>query len=257
MLYFSSLLKNENLFSALKNAGEEFSYLNGTKDIWARDYMPVKSAGKEFVSFSYSPSYLKEFDDLRTDYFRDVYPFIGIAAERSDIRLDGGNTVFSPQKRKVIITDRFIDENPEYTPDVLIRKTENLLGAEVIIIPALKSDMTGHADGVVRFINENAVAGNSTAYKNGYEQKVKKVLKTHGIDTVDFPYFESDGISAQGCYINFLKTENNIFLPVFNCKTDASAVSAAKIIFNMNVIPVEINSIARCGGGLNCISWET
>lgn len=53
----------------------------------------------------------------------------------------------------------------------LLTELENLLEAEIIIIPSLKSDMTGHVDGVVRFVNENTVIGNASSYKNGYEQK--------------------------------------------------------------------------------------
>ena len=56
MLYFSSLLKTnlqysksaKNLFAALSKFGEEYDFFDSAKDIWARDYMPVKvrSAGE-------------------------------------------------------------------------------------------------------------------------------------------------------------------------------------------------------------------
>lgn len=62
--------------------------------------------------------------------------------------------MFSPSKAKAVITDRVFWENPEYDKNTLLLELENLLEAEIIIIPSLKSDMTGHADGVVRFVNE-------------------------------------------------------------------------------------------------------
>lgn len=138
-----------------------------------------------------------------------------------------------------------------------MNKLENLLEAEIIIIPSLKSDMTGHADGVVRFVNENTVIGNASPYKNGYEQKVKTALKEHGISVIDFPYFDSDGESAVGSYLNFLETDKHIFLPVFSDAQDETAVKRAKEIFDKKIVAVNINSIAEAGGILNCISWET
>lgn len=85
--------------------------------------------------------------------------------------------MFSPSKEKAIISDRVFSENPEYEKSVLISELENRLEAEIIIIPLLKSDMTGHADGVVRFVDEKTVIGNATPYKNGYEQRVKAALR--------------------------------------------------------------------------------
>ena len=147
-------------------------------------------------------------------------------------------------------------ENPEYDKNTLLTELENLLEAGIIIIPSLKSDMTGHADGVVRFIDENTILGNALSC-NGYEQKVKKALEKHGISVVDFPYIDSVGISAVGCYLNFLETERHIFLPIFGNEKDKTAVKCAKEVFDKEIITVNINGIAEDGGVLNCISWET
>ena len=148
-------------------------------------------------------------------------------------------------------------ENPEYDKNTLLLELEKLLEEEIIIIPSLISDMTGHADGVVRFVNENTVIDNASPYKNGYEQKVKRALKKHGVSAVDFPYFDSAGISAVGSYLNFLETEKHIFLPIFGSVQDETAVKRAKEIFDKKIVAVNINGIAKDGGVLNCISWET
>lgn len=264
MLYFSSLLKTnpqyslsaENLFSALSDSGEKFTLFDGAKDIWARDYMPIKTKSGKYISFRYEPSYLADDPQLRTNFKTDIAPHFTLPVTYSNINLDGGNVVFSPSKAKAVITYRVFSENPEYDKNTLLLELENLLEAEIIIIPSLISDMTGHADGVVRFVNENTVIGNASPYKNGYEQKVKISLKKHGISVVDFPYFDSAGISAVGSYLNFLETDNYIFLPVFGDAQDETAVKRAREIFNKKIIPVNINGIAEEGGGLNCISWE-
>lgn len=264
MLYLSSLLKTipkyassaENLFAALSGCGEKFTLFDGAKDIWARDYMPVKTKSGQYISFRYEPSYLAADLQLRTDFKADIAPHFALPITYSDINLDGGNVVFSPSKAKAVITDRVFSENPEYDKNALLTELENLLEAEIIIIPSLISDMTGHADGVVRFVNENTVIGNASPYKNGYEQKVKMSLKKHGISCLDFPYFDSAGISAVGSYLNFLETDKHIFLPIFGSVQDETALKCAREIFNKKIIPVNINGIAEEGGGLNCISWE-
>ena len=73
---------------------------------------------------------------------------------------------------------------------------------------------------------------------------------------VDFPYFSEGWSSAAGCYLNFLETERDIFMPVFGCEMDKKAVNMAKNIFPKSITPVNIRGIAEDGGGLNCISWE-
>lgn len=264
MLYFSSILKSnpkyslsaENLFSALSDSGEEFALFDGARDIWARDYMPVKTKSSQYISFRYEPSYLTDDPQLRTDFKADIASHFPLSVTYSNINLDGGNIVFSPSRAKAVITDRVFSENPEYDKNSLLSELEKLLEAEIAIIPSLKSDMTGHADGVVRFVNENTVIGNASPYKNGYEQRVKRALEKCGISVMDFPYFDSKGICAVGSYLNFLETEKRIFLSVFGDAQDETAVKRGKEVFDKKIIPVNINEIAEEGGGLNCISWE-
>lgn len=267
MLYFSSLLKTspdyslsaQNLFSALTDSGEEFTLFDGAKEIWARDYMPVRTKSGQYISFRYEPSYPKGHEGERTDYRKDVAPRFDLPVTYSGINLDGGNVVFSPSRTKAVISGRVFSENPDLDENTLLTELEKLLEAEIIVIPSLapKYDMTGHADGVVRFVNENTALGNASPCKYGYELKVKNALKKHGISVLDFPYFDSTGNSAVGSYLNYLETETHIFLPVFgNVQEDEKAIKCAKEIFNKEIITVNINSIAEEGGVLNCISWE-
>lgn len=264
MLYFSSQLNTpkykpaaDRMFAALDLFNIKYKLLNNTNDIWARDYMPVKTKSGKYVSFRYEPSYLDGSPELRTDFRRDIVPNFNIKKlVYSDINLDGGNAVFSPSKEKVIISDRVFTENHGISEAELTAKLEKLLEASLIIIPSLKSDMTGHADGMVRFVDENTAIVNAPLSPYGFETKVKKALQNHEIEVIDFPYFDSKGDSAIGCYLNFLETEQAIFLPVFDVETDNIALDTAKSLFDKTIIPVNINEIAIKGGLLNCISWE-
>lgn len=266
MICLSHLLKStdkyisaaDRMFAALDLFNIKYKLLNNTKDIWLRDFMPVKTKSGKYVSFRYEPSYLAGDPQLRTNFKTDIAPSFKVDnLVYTDINLDGGNVVFSPSKEKVIISDRVYSENPSWHKAELTAKLAKLLEASVLIIPSLKSDMTGHADGMVRLVGENTAIVNAPLSPYGFEAKVKKSLQNYGFNVIDFPYFYSKGDSAVGCYLNFLETEQAIFLPVFSVDTDNKTVQTAKHIFHKAIIPVNINEIAADGGLLNCISWET
>lgn len=176
----------------------------------------------------------------------------------SRLRVDGGNILFSPNGSRVIVSDRVFIDNPTYRRAEIVRELENILCSQIIVIPSLKSDLTGHADGMVRFLDEHTVIGNHTCFKNGLEQRIKRVLQNHGIDVIDFPYAAVHrGISAVGIYLNYLETKRYVFFPIFGLKTDEDAVKEAREILAKPLISINAREIARDGGGLHCISWET
>lgn len=265
MIYFSSFLKlNEaykpaadRLFATLDSNGITYGFLENTNDIWVRDFMPIKTKSGKYISFRYEPSYLDDYPDLKTNFRQDISGQLSLEnIIYSDINLDGGNIVFSPSRETAVISDRIFMENWDYSSAELVRELERLLEAQIIIIPSLRSDMTGHADGMVRFVDENTAITNRTRYRFGLEMQIKVALRNHGIEVYDFPYFDSKGDSAVGCYLNFLDTEQVLFLPVFGVDMDSEAIETAKDIFNRIIVPVNINEIAAKGGVLNCISWE-
>lgn len=265
MFYFSSLLKTndtykssaDRLFAALNSQGISYQLLDNTRDIWLRDFMPVKTKSGKYISFRYEPSYLKDYPKLHTDFRKEIAPSLSFESfVSSDINLDGGNIVFSPSRETAIISDRIFMENRNYSSAELVRELERLLEAQIIIIPSLRSDMTGHADGMIRFVDENTAVGNASRSLFGLEARIKVALRNHGIEVIDFPYFNSKGNSAVGCYLNFLETDQTVFLPAFGVDMDSKAIETAQNIFNKAIVPININEIAEHGGVLNCISWE-
>ena len=93
MLYFSSLLKTnpqyslsaENLFPALSDSGEKYTLFDGARDIWARDYMPVKTKSGKYISFRYESGYLKKYPQLRTNFKTGVAAKLGFAVTYSPL----------------------------------------------------------------------------------------------------------------------------------------------------------------------------
>ena len=245
MIYFSALLPTlyptdaETLFTALAAHDVPYALLDGTRDIWVRDFMPVRTGSGKLVSFRYEPCYLKNDPVLRTDFRKDLAPQLGLPVTYSNINLDGGNVVFSPSGAHVLISDRVFSENPEYPSAALV-----------------KSDMTGHADGMARFLDDRTVLCNRPLSSCGFEQQVKRAVQDCGLDAVDFPFVPTGGVSAVGCYLNYLETERVVFLPVFGVEQDAEAETSARQLFSKEIVPVNIREIARQGGCLNCISWE-
>ena len=164
--------------------------------------------------------------------------------------------MFSPSGARVLVSDRVFSENTEYPSAALVHELSELLESEVLIIPSLKSDMTGHADGMARFLDDRTVLCNRPLSSCGFEQQVKRAVQDCGLDAVDFPFVPTGGVSAVGCYLNYLETERVVFLPVFGIEQDAEAETSARQLFSKEIVPVNIREIAQQGGCLNCISWE-
>ena len=268
-VYFSEILLTDKRFTKTYNALTEllekhsikYDFLKATKDIWCRDFMPIQIEKGEFVSFRYEPSYLKDDLELQSDPI-EVCKANNIKPQFSKINLDGGNVV--NWSDRAIITDRVFDENPEYSSkNKLIAEIEKLLNVEIIVIPQIKSDMTGHADGMVRYVDRNTVLGNDREkefkyWKNGINQ----ILKEKGIEYIDIPFLDHKEKKypdhAIGCYVNYLEVENLIVLPIFETEKnkDQEVYDKFREIFpDRKIETINYNEIGFYGGLLNCTTW--
>jgi agmatine deiminase len=78
---------------------------------------------------------------------------------------------------------------------------------------------------------------------------------------VPVPYFVEDRVtdgitSAVGCYVNYLRTDKLLILPVFGVARDEAALRRFESLFaGTRVVPLPCTRLARQGGCLNCISW--
>ena len=269
-VYVSSILKEkfphaaEELFSVLRKHKVVFKELCNTRDIWCRDYMPVQNRLGELIQFKYDPSYLKgkkEWEESRS-VVREVCSANGISPIYSNINIDGGNVVLFGNK--AILTNRIFKENPDYEKKKLISELEELLKAKVIIIPAVNTDVTGHADGMVRFVDEDTLLGNDLDAEYKYiRDGINKACANNGLRYINVPFFEpkydkNHDMNAIGIYVNYLEVDNLIVLPKFKVKDnhDEEAISLFKKIFPGRIIEtVDYNEVALEGGLLNCTTW--
>lgn len=269
-VYMSELLKTrfpqtcDSLIRILQKNNVKYAFLKGTKDIWCRDYMPVQTASGKLVQFRYDPSYLKgnpEWEATRTDV-DEVGRLNDISVQKSDIVLDGGNVLICEDR--AIISDRIFSENPQKDESELLSQLSKLLESEIIVIPSLKSkdeDMTGHADGMVRFVNRNTIIGNRLSDEYQYIQKgMNKILGQYNLQYIDMPFFQvkdrEHPLNAMGIYVNYLEVNNLIVMPVFGREEDEQALSILKETFPEKVIEtINYNDVAQEGGLLNCSTW--
>ena len=245
----------------LKESNINFSLLPNTKDVWAVDYMPIQTELKDFVHFTYQPSYLKSKKELQTISDVDsICKVIGLSPLKTDIILDGGNVVRSAQK--AIITERVFIDNPKIKRNKLIGRLQELLQIDKLyFIPEQPDDFTGHSDGMVRFIDENTIIINDfSKEKKGFKEAFKSAISSTGLDYITIPYSleqNDNDVQANGDYINYLQMENFILVPTFNIDEDDDAVRKLEQIFKGKTIKtINSNDIADEGGVLNCISWN-
>lgn len=251
----------KNFENELLKEGERIFFLENTKDIWCVDYMPIQITKKKFVKFIYKPDYLCSGRWLNT--ITEVYDIahkLKINYSKADIIIDGGNLIKS--ETSIILTDKIFRENPHYSKKNLLFTLQELFEVEkIIVIPTEKEDYVGHSDGMVRFINNETVLIND--YSKTDKALHKEIRNRFLKEKLNIEYlvlannYAINDDDASGYYINYLETEKNIFLPVFNFKEDEIALKQLKNCYpNKKITSIISNEIAVKGGVLNCITWN-
>ena len=259
-LYFSDLLPAEypkfweGLENTLNEAQINFDFLTNTKDIWCRDFMPIQVDENNFVQFRYDPDYLKGYEELKTDPLA-VTSQLGIPCKYSDIILDGGNLIYS--ERAVILTDKVFSENKNYSKEELFKELSQLLGtSEIYFIPKQPYDTYGHADGMVRFINNNTLLVNDFSRESeSFRNRLGKALKDMPFNLI-FLETPCDHKLNWG-YINYIHIGNNIIIPTINHPREDEVLYQFEEIFKgLKIWTVYAREILTEEGGLHCISWN-
>jgi agmatine/peptidylarginine deiminase len=258
-LYLSSLLLkwHEKLYSNLSTTLKRHNYsvetLKDTKDIWLRDFMPLNHNGK-FYSYNYNPDYLQSSKDK--PYITDPMPIfknLGIKTKHIDLVLDGGNLLF--YKDTIIMTDKFYSENPKLKNDKERLKPYFWMFKKIVVIPRdpHSDEIYGHADGMVRFIDDEYLLVNS--YSSLFRSKLLKSLKEQGIRYTELKLKE-DTKHSWG-YINFLQLDDLIIQPSIDNVNDLYITDQLQKLYPYhNIELVDAKPLTKKGGVFNCISWE-
>ena len=256
--------------------------LYNTRDVWARDYMPIQLTENIYLSFIYRPDYLADYIKCTTDWqLHKVHPQKQTQEEflESDfvqmmpIILDGGNVVKAVVNNKpcIIMCDKVLRENN-------VNETEfrdlwgrwwkdNFNGTEMqlVLLPWEGKEVNpiGHADGIVRYIGNNKVLMTNYAdydqiYGSDYSKLYRKKLSEAGFDVIELSYLDKLDYGKDKmfrllfkhswCYINYLQVDNKILLP--SLKYDALDNEAKRQIelasnAKVELIGVDMTSIVE------------
>lgn len=258
-----------NIRDYLRNEGVQIRVLEGTHDIWARDFMPIQISEQKFVKFNYNPSYLdnSKYRDTLTsnEEVVRICEKEGISVTVSDIKLDGGNIVKCSDS--VILTDRVLTDNQNCSTSALIKQLERLFECEVYIIPSDPDEkIYGHSDGVLAYMGGNQLL--VTKYPNpDYIKQVKSVLQ-HKFEFSDL-WINSDYAKCREnylwAYINYIRTKDFIILPGLSencdCKEDQNIFREFQTRFpeyarKNTILQVYTLPLLKKEGGLHCASWN-
>lgn len=249
-----------NLKDALESRGIPFRLLPGEKNkkhVWARDYMPVQVGRNRYVQQTYAPDYLADDPSYIPDYRKiasEVKPGMIIPTKRI---IDGGNVLI--EGRSAIMTDKVFYENPGVNSSDFISELERLFGVDSFyIMPWDMSDPYGHADGMVRFIDESTLVINNFSGNERMGRRIKRFLG-HYFNIKNLHFEGKLTNSLNWGYINFLKVGERLFVPQFGIQEDSQALEQLGIFFpDSEIIPIfGCQSLARDGGVLNCVTWTT
>jgi hypothetical protein len=233
-----SLLRKE-LYAALKETVKPLKNyeLYNTRDIWARDYMPVQLTPDLFLNYTYNPDYLSEQKAYITNWLihkvhiRQIEKF-DFDVVTMPIVLDGGNIIKAIDKfgqPTIIMCSKVLTENN------LSKKELNdwwniFFDGRIRLIlidwEGKEENPIGHADGMVRYISEGKVLITNYCDFDDEERLTKPLKEYFDIERLHFG--DIDGIkdtkmwslmkSKSWGYINFLQVGHHIVIPSLGWK---------------------------------------
>ena len=245
----------------LKKNNFGYGHIAGTSDYFCRDYMPIQISENEFVQFNFKPDYLIGNEIVlgcltNTDtVFRKNGFLKKYKIQKSELILDGGNIIKS--KNRVIVTDKVVQDNNLPLEEIKVQ-LENLFNAKVIIIPMYPGEETGHADGIIRFVNEETVLTINLDDENEeWTENLINELKFSDLNIISLPKAKSP--EKDWRYINYLHVGAKVIVPSFENESDKIILPFLSVLFEkygIKMMTINAVNIAEQGGILNCFTWN-
>lgn len=230
-------------------------------DIWIRDFAPV--VPDRCVKFDYRPRYLPRSDaDWIDNSFENWFLATNLVyGARSNIILDGGNFVYNGSD-KAIVTQRVLEDNPSFSREQIESEIkEKTCIAQLAIIPCESGDVTGHADGMVMWIDKDKLC--VSRYDEPFRSELMGILRAAfpDISIIEIPSDWDGRIyngfpSACGIYANGIMTARYIYLPVYNMVNDSVVAQIVQSHTHKQVIPIDASGICILGGSVRCLTWQ-
>ncbi len=270
------------LSKALDAAGIPLVEVPGTGNIWIRDWMPIRCGGN-FVKFRGHTMDTEHWPQLAIPGFGPSNTYCGVwPTIHSDIILDGGNVVRSPDGTRVLMTDQVLLDNPSLALSSglnLSNMLEDLLEAKIILLPVENGDTLGHSDGLAHWIDNDTVFVNDRRSmrdigEKTYDMALRKILRENKIEAVPFPWaydlcrdvteerFRQEFPDADdqnpcvGYFINMLVLPELIIYPKYNIPKDREAEDAIIDAFpGVPFVGIDCSRLSYEGGAIHCVTW--
>ena len=255
--------------------------LANTKDVWARDYMPIQLTKNVFLGYTYKPDYLcdKDQDCVTNWQLHNVHPqnqkYDDFEVVQMPLILDGGNVVKAVLDGKpcMIMCDKVLNENNINKKNITEVENfkkwwdqwwkDNFEGTEMglVLLPweGKELNQIGHADGMVRYIGNGHVLMTNyldfdKKYEDDFGEKLENALKTvipkEKIFKLEFwNKFDGNDIfkilfDESWCYINYLQVDKTILVPRLGySKLDKEARRQIKEAFEDAGLNVDVKTI--------------
>ena len=263
-VYISSWLKDEcpafcnRFLTHLRENGIAYGILNDTNDIWARDYMPVQVYDGHFLQYRFNPDYLQDSEEGRESITDTdaVCRKLGLRCHKTGLVIDGGNVVKAG--RYAIMTEKVYAENSSLPPAEIRSRLKAALHRDVIMLPWDREERYGHADGIVRGVDDDTVLlTNYADFDPGMAARFESILSRH-FKVKTLHYDVCGEVDANSwAYINFLRVGDNIIIPGLGTAEDRQALLQIRGCFpGSKVSQVDAAELVAKGGGLNCVTWN-
>ncbi len=231
------------------------------EDIWIRDFAPAHPTAQ--VKFNYLPDFQPaKTSNLIDNSFEDWFYNSGLKyGKKTSLILDGGNVVDNG-KGKIVVTDRFLYDNPNLTYSSAKRKLKQLFGAtQVAIVPEVPGDATGHADGMMLWVSDNKILLQKLygANRRAVMEELKYAFPN--VEIVELPDYYKDETwngfsSACNIFVNSLVTDKYIYMPTFDSRYDEKMLKMIQSHTHKKVVPITAEGVCFMGGSVRCLSWQ-
>jgi agmatine deiminase len=240
-------------------------------DIWVRDFAPLQ-ATTGAAAFIYDPDYAptRHSASVQQDLHRLLQSepgFEGLGPiAQVDLRLEGGNVAHNGAET-AIVTDKILSRNRSKSRREVERVMRAALALDrLVIVPCEPGDRFGHVDGMMRWIDEKRIVVNDYSASDragrAFADDLRHILDRElgAVERSVIPYPASERVycgwpDASGNYVNFLRTRNRVYLPLYGLPEDAIVREIFEDMFAGRVSCVYPGALPKYGGVLNCIAW--
>ncbi|MFW6083582.1 MAG: agmatine deiminase family protein [Gemmatimonadota bacterium] len=227
---------------------------------WVRDYGPLavrQSDGLVWLDAAYYPD--RPTDDALPGHLGRSH---GIPTERLPHRLEGG-AIASNGRGLCVMTDESRRRVAAETGELEAR-----LGCpDLVIVPALPGEPTGHVDQLVQFLapdlaivatlhgNDVSPADDALADEAASRLAAAARSTDRGLRVVRVPAYR-DGRGRYFSYVNVVSLRDRLLVPDFTAvpgELQKRAHERLRRAAGVPLVPVAADQLALSGGGLHCI----